>query len=103
MTTQEIEAVKSTLSELGIQVARPMKIFMENSGASFIAHNPLGHIRLKHIALDLHIVRKCTEKGDLVVKHITGSRQWADILTKALPTTTFNRLQPNLVGTVPQD
>lgn len=95
--------VKLALSELGVQVPRPMKILTDNQGAAFIAHKPIGHFRLKHIALDQHFVREQTENGDLVVQHISGMEQFANMLTKPLPPTMFIRQQPNLIGEPPRD
>lgn len=48
-TTQEIEAVRSLLIELGIQVLASMKIMTNNLGAT-LAKNPIGYIKLKHVA-----------------------------------------------------
>lgn len=79
-----------------------MKILTDNLGASFIARNPIGHIRLKHVALDLHFIREKTENGEISVEHIPGTDQWADILTKALAPKTFLALQRNLVGDLPR-
>lgn len=75
-TTQEIEGVHSALFGIGITVNRPMMILADNQGASFIANNLVGHSRMKHVALDFHFVRERTEKGKLVVKHISGIDQW---------------------------
>lgn len=48
-TTQEIEAVCSALIELGVEVPRPMVSLSDNLEATFIAKNPIGHIKLKHM------------------------------------------------------
>lgn len=57
-TTQEIEAIRSLLEELGITVPVLMMILSNNLGATFIAQNPIRHIKLKHVALDLHFMRE---------------------------------------------
>lgn len=77
-----------------------MKIFTDNLRASFIARNPIAHIHLKHVTLDLHFVRERTEKEELIDDHIPDSQHWADILTKALPSKTFLTQQGKLVGDV---
>lgn len=100
--TQEVESVRSTLQELGVQVPRPIKILTDNIGASFIAKNPIAHSKLKHVALDLHFVREKAENGEIIVIHIPSEEQWADILTKALPPKAFLRLQSKLVGKPPE-
>lgn len=95
--TQELEVVRSMLFELMVKVPFPLKVFTDNLGASFIARNPINHIRLKLVALDLHFVRERMEKGELVVEHIPGMEQWADIFTKALTPSSFLWLQSKLV------
>lgn len=97
-TTQEIESVRATLSELGINALRPMQILSDNLGATFIGKNPIAHSKLKHVVLDLHFVREKTMNGDIIIKHIRGEDQWADILTKPLSQSPFEKLQSNLVG-----
>lgn len=89
------------LEELGVHVPFLMKNFTNNLGASFISRNPVGHIRLKHVTLDLHFVRERMEKGELVVEHIPRIKQWADILTKALVPKSFLSLQSNFFGICP--
>lgn len=74
-TTQEIEVVRSALRELGVEVVRPMKILTDNWGASFIAHNPIGHSQLKHVALDLHFVREIKGQSKGTSSFITYLRK----------------------------
>lgn len=102
-TAQETEAVRSLLMELRVTVPALLKILSDNLGATFVAHNPLCHLKLKHVAMDLHFVRERTENGYLAVLHIPGKDQWADILTKALPPKAFLALQCKIVGDLPQD
>lgn len=93
-----VESVKAILHELGVEVLRPMVILLDNLGATFITKNPIGHRKLKYVALDLHFVREKVGKGDVIVKHIPGRDQWTDVLTKALPLKLFTNLQSKLVG-----
>lgn len=72
---------------MGVEIPKPMAILSDNLGVTFIAKNSIRHIKLKYIVLNLHFVRKKTEASELVVKHVPGKNQWADILTKALSLT----------------
>lgn len=101
-TTQELEAVRLMLFELEVEVPKPMVILTDNLGAMFIAKNPIGHSKLKHVALDLHFVREKTKSSEIIVKHVSGKKQWADVLTKPLPSKAFEMLQSKLVREVPQ-
>lgn len=71
-TTQEVEAVRLALVELGLEVPRPMVILSDNMGATFIAENPIGHIKLKHVVLDLYFVREKVQNEEIIVKHVPG-------------------------------
>lgn len=101
-TVEELEGIKALLTELGVEVETPLKILTDNKGASFIANNPIGHMKLKHVAMDLGFIRERTDNGTLTVDHIPGKLQKADILTKALRPKPFKELQSKLVGDSPQ-
>lgn len=103
-TAQELEVVQSLLIELEVEVPVQLIFLMiDNLSASFIVRNPIGHLKLKHVALDdLYFVRECTEKGTLKVNHIPDTDQWVDVLTKALPPRSFSDIQNKLVGSFPQ-
>lgn len=91
---------KTLLSEF--EVLLPLHILIGGQGATYIANNPICHIKLKHVAMDLRFVRERTEKDTLVVRHIPGTQQKADILTKALKPKPFKELQSKVVEEVPQ-
>jgi hypothetical protein len=54
-----------------------------------MSSNPVHHKRTKHIDLDIHFVRERVQLGDLSVLHVPTEEQYADIMTKGLPTPTF--------------
>lgn len=89
--------------ELGVSVPKPLIILSDNLGATFINKNPINHLKLKHVAIDLYSVCERKEDGTIQVLHIPGTKQWADILTKVLLEKNISRLQRNLmcVSTVP--
>jgi hypothetical protein len=43
------------------------------------------HARTKHMEIDLFFVREKVLSKQLSAKHIPGTDQWADVLTKPLP------------------
>jgi len=96
--TEEIEGVRAFLREIGIEAAKPVRIFTDNRSASFIANNPVGHNRMKHVALDYHFVRERTENGELEISFVPGKLQKADILTKPLPPAKFESQRSELVS-----
>ena len=62
---------------------------MDNKSAIALMKNPVFHGRSKHIDTKYHFIRECVEKDDIVVEHISGEKQRADILTKPLPRIRF--------------
>jgi hypothetical protein len=51
-----------------------------------MASNPIHHRRTKHIELDIHFVREKVAAGEVLVLHVPTAQQFADVLTKGLPT-----------------
>jgi hypothetical protein len=59
-------------------------------GSAYIYRtNPVHHKRTKHIELNIHFVRERVQVGELRVLHVPTGEQYADVLTKDLPTSTF--------------
>jgi len=96
-TIQELEWVKNLLGELGIEVKPPMQLWSDNRGATLLASNSACHTKLKHVAMDLSYVRERVDQGSVIVSHIPGKHQQADILTKALNPKSFLEQRRNLV------
>ena len=84
------EAVKEGLyfvnliSEL-TTVNLPVKTFIDNIGAGFIAQNDVNNARTKHIDIRYHLIRDWVAKGTVELFSIPTKDNRADIFTKALP------------------
>jgi len=93
--------VQTLLKELTIPFSSPV-IFCDNQSAVLLAHNPILHARTKHMEIDLFFVREKVMAKQLSVIHISGTDQWADILTKPVSTTKFLLMRSKLnVAEVP--
>lgn len=52
--------------------------------------------RTKHVEIDLHFVRERVAKGTIRVLHVPSALQFADIMTKGLPTVLLKDFRSNL-------
>lgn len=57
-----------------------------------MSSNPVQDQRTKHIEIDIHFVRVQVALGLVLVLHVPSSSQYADIFTKAQPTSLFNEV-----------
>ena len=95
-TTCELKWLKRLLYQLGFSHNQPMKMFCDSQSAIHIAKNPVFHERTKHVENDCHTVRDAVQAKLLTTEHISTKHQPADLLTKALPTPTFDYLLSKL-------
>jgi hypothetical protein len=58
--------------------------------------NPVHHRRTKHVELDVHFVREKVALGQFKVVHVPTQHQFADIMTKGLPTVLFEEFRDSL-------
>ena len=80
------------LKELGIISNSIMTILCDNKAAISIAKNPIQHDRTKHVEINRHFIKEKIEGGIVRLMYTPSSRQTIDILTKALPKTTYENM-----------
>jgi hypothetical protein len=71
-------------------------VYCDNVSAVYLSANPVHHRRTKHIELDIHFVREQVALGRIRVLHVPTSQQFADIMTKGLPTSSFEEFRSSL-------
>jgi hypothetical protein len=71
-------------------------VFCDNVSIVYMSMNPVQHQRTKHIEIDLHFIRDRVALVQVCVLHVPSSRQFADILTKDLPSPLFLDFRSNL-------
>src|SRR5690606_39598438 len=79
--------LQDLLSEITGKEHQKTTIYVDNKSAIALAKNPVFHRRSKHIHKRFHFIRECVEQELIDVEHIPGTKQCADILTKALART----------------
>ncbi|GKB63358.1 ribonuclease H-like domain-containing protein [Tanacetum coccineum] len=58
--------------------------------------NLVQHQRIKHIEIDIHSIRDMVARGQVCVLHVPSRYQYADIITKGLPSTLFEKFSTSL-------
>ena len=92
-TASEITWIVNLLKDLGVPQPQLPELFCDNHSAVCLASNPSFHPRTKHFATHDHYVREQVAFGELIVNHIPGHLQLADIFTKSLPAASFESLR----------
>jgi len=62
----------------------------------YMSQNPVHHQRIKHVEIDLHLVRDRVALGHIKVIHIPSAIQFADVFTKGLPGPLFEGFRASL-------
>ena len=90
--TQEAAWLQKLLLDLRMR-SQPMVMMEDNQGAIALAKNPIGHSRTKHIDIRFHFIREAQENGLIQVRYCPTDEMLADLLTKPLPRSSFQRLR----------
>jgi hypothetical protein len=88
--------LRQLFQELHIQLPQATVVFCDNVSAIYMTANPVHHKRTKHIEIDIHFVREKVALGEIRVLHVPSSHQFADIMTKGLPTPLFTDFRTSL-------
>jgi hypothetical protein len=91
LVTKEIVWLRRLLGELGLPQTKPTQLYEDNAACVKMIMNPMVSHRNKHIELDAHFVRDHYELGSITPTPISTQHQKADLLTKNLGRTLFER------------
>ena len=86
------------LQSLELEVELPMVLEMDNLGAVDIANSWSVGGRMRHVDVCNYFLRKLKDQGLLVIRHIAGESNDADIFTKNVTSAVFKRQIPLYVG-----
>jgi hypothetical protein len=76
--------MRNVLYGLHLEQDDPSAIFIDNRGAQILTEDPSFHQRAKHIEVQHHYSRECSERGLVHFVDIPTKDNLADIFTKAL-------------------
>ena len=90
--------LRNFISELEVisSIARPLRIFCDNSAAVFFSKNNKTSSGSKHIEIKYLLVRDLVRKGDIIIEHIDTEQMMADSLTKGFRPVIFNSHVSNM-------
>lgn len=99
MWGQEVLYFQSLLQGFGKEQTNPTEIWEDNAECIQISENPVNCKFTSHIDVCRYFCRDLVRDGVLVLKKCAGTHNMADALTKSLPSPTFNKHLPWLIGT----
>ena len=91
--------LRQLLQELHHDVSQATVVYCDNVFAVYLSANPVHHRSAKHIELDIHFVREQVALGRIRVLHVPTAQQFADVMKRGLPTTTFEEFCSSLCVT----
>ncbi|KAG0598392.1 hypothetical protein M758_12G069100 [Ceratodon purpureus] len=95
--TKEAVWLRCLLGEIhALNRKTPTTIHGDNQGSLNLAHNPIYHGRTKHIEVRHHFIMEKIQSGEINLEFTPTIDQLADILTKALGRTAFERFRDQL-------
>jgi len=95
-SVSEIKVIVNLLKDFQANVARPINMYEDNSRAVAIAKFGNFTKNSKHIEVHYHFVHECVEEGLINVVKIESENNIADILTKSLGRTSFEKFRTML-------
>lgn len=98
MVAQDMLYLLRTMQALDLKVELPMALEIDNKGAVYLANNMSVGGRTRHVDVKSHFLRELKDKGLIVVRHISGDDNDADIFTKNTSVKVFERHLPKFVG-----
>ena len=84
------------MEEIGFKYDEPIPLFMDSDGAIAITKNPENMRSTLHIDKVYHWIRQHVDEGTFSPESIPGKENPADIFTKSLDLSSFNRHKYNL-------
>lgn len=91
----ELLWLKTLISELGINVDRPINVYEDNQSCIFALNN-WEVKRLKHIDIKYNFVKDLCRNKIINVQYLSTTEQPADVMTKGLPCDQFVKHRENL-------
>jgi hypothetical protein len=98
-STKEALWFRQLLMDLGFAQLEPTVMFSDSASMITLASNYSGnHKRVKHYITRVNFMIEQVQKGHIQLKHVSGTENVSDMLTKPLGPQDFIRLRAHLLG-----
>ena len=98
MVAQDMLYIYKLLDSIGLSVELLMFLEMDNKGAVDLANNWSVGGRTRHVYVQNLVLREFKDEGLIMVKHVSGDENEADIFTKNTAVPVLNRRIPKFVA-----
>jgi len=88
--------LKRIFADIGLDATVPVRLSVDNQSAIKQAESPIDHEMSRHVDLRSHFLREQVRLRNLELQYVPTTEQWADAMTKNLPTSTFEYLRGKL-------
>jgi hypothetical protein len=89
-------------SAMGYEAAvKPIALFSDSTGAIAMNHNPVLHEANKHVDLADHFAREQVDRGIVTITFVPTERMIADVLTKSMTASKFNKFVSYFMSKIP--
>ncbi|XP_060973935.1 uncharacterized mitochondrial protein AtMg00810-like [Cannabis sativa] len=96
MAAQESTWLMQLMKDLYQFTNFSVPLYCDNQSAIRLAENPIFHARKKHLEVHYHFLREKVLQGELEMHQVKSEDQVADLFTKGLSTTRFQKLREQL-------
>jgi hypothetical protein len=87
--------MRLTLKDYGHKLCK-VPFLCDNESAIYMANNHVDHNHTKHIGIRYHFPKYHSQRGDIVIGHVSTHKQLANIFTKPLDEKSFCKLKSEL-------
>ena len=92
----EVMWMRYLFQELGYDVSRPSPLLVDNKSAIQVAKHPEHQSTMKHVHCAYHWVRDLVKQNEILISHVPGDENPADIFTKPLGRVKFTKFRAML-------
>jgi hypothetical protein len=87
--------MRQSLKEFGYNLSK-VPLLCDNESATRMTDNPIDHGRVKHIDIRYHFLRDQSQRGYIIIDHVSTHKQLTNIFTKPLNENIFCELRSEL-------